>query len=428
MKIGRQSFNKDLQYIKFCLYGFLKNLEFFEAFQLLFFLSNHLTFLEIGILYSVREITRNLLEIPAGIFSDSLGRRKTMIFSFSFYILSFLIFFFSHVYSGFVIAMIVYSLGDAFRTGTHKAMIFDYLKIKGWIDQKVYYYGHTRSWSQMGSAVSALIAAGLIFYSGDFRTIYLYSAVPYFLDLLLVSSYPKALDGEVANFDKSRFFDNFKRVFHDFFYTIINIRILKSLVNLSSYTGYYSAVKDYLQPVLQTLALSLPFFLSYKEDQRSALIIGCVYFFIFFLTSWSSRNAGNFASRFKHLNLPLNLTLITGLIIGLTSGFFYEHGLLIWSVVFYTGIYIIENLRKPIGIAYVSENIDHRIMATVLSSESQAHALFAAVLAPLIGYFADRFGLGYAIMLISGLMLLLSPLYMVRKSKLPAEQPKSIRT
>ena len=85
-------------------------------------------------------------------------------------------------------------------------MIFDYLKIKGWIKQKVYYYGHTRSWSQLGSAISAVIASLLIFYSGGFRIIYLYSVIPYFLDLLLIASYPKELDGDVAIFDKNRNF------------------------------------------------------------------------------------------------------------------------------------------------------------------------------------------------------------------------------
>ena len=81
----KRSFTKDTQYFKFCLYGFLKNLEFFEAFQILFLLENGLTFLQIGLLYSIREIMRNLLEIPAGIFSDSLGRRKTLMFSFGFW-------------------------------------------------------------------------------------------------------------------------------------------------------------------------------------------------------------------------------------------------------------------------------------------------------------------------------------------------------
>jgi MFS family permease len=414
----KQNFNKDFQYYKFCLYGLLKNFEFFEAFQILFLLENGLTFLQIGILYSIREITRNIFEIPAGILSDSLGRRKTLVYSFVFYIISFLVFYFSKSFQIFIIAMIVYSLGDAFRTGTHKAMIFDYLKIKGWTDQKVYYYGHTRSWSQLGSAFSAVIAAILIFNSGGFRVIYLYSIIPYFLDLLLIASYPKALDGEVAIFDKTRIFKNFNKVFKDFLFAILNWKVLKSLINLSSHTGFYSAMKDYLQPVLQMLALTLPILIGYKEAQRTSLIVGGVYFIVFLLTSFSARHAGSFSSRFKNLVIPLNFTLIIGLGMGVLSGFMYLQNLLVLSVIFYVGIYVIENLRKPIGIAYVTENIDHHILATVLSAESQVHALIAAICAPLIGFLADRYGLGFAITGVSGLMIVLSPFYFVRRNKL----------
>ena len=113
--MAKQNFQKDKQYFKFCAYGFLKNLRLFEPFLILFFLEAGLSFLEIGVLYSVREIMRNLLEMPAGILADALGRRRTMISSFGFYIISFLSFYFSYSYALFMMAMIFYALGDAFR-------------------------------------------------------------------------------------------------------------------------------------------------------------------------------------------------------------------------------------------------------------------------------------------------------------------------
>jgi MFS family permease len=123
-------FKKDLQFYKFSLYGFLKNLRFFEPFLYLFFLEQGLNFLQIGALITIREITRNVLEIPAGVLADSLGRRRIMVMAFSFYIISFFVFYISVSYGLFIVAMFCYSFGDAFRTGTHKAMIFTYLKNK----------------------------------------------------------------------------------------------------------------------------------------------------------------------------------------------------------------------------------------------------------------------------------------------------------
>ena len=154
---------KDLQLFKFSAYGFLKNLRFFDVFILLFFRQQGITFLQIGTLISIREISITILEIPTGLIADCYGRRSSMIFSFISYILSFFIFFFFPKFGLYAVAMILFGMGEAFRTGTHKAMILEYLKQKEITHQKVEYYGFTRSWSQIGSASAALIAGTIVF-------------------------------------------------------------------------------------------------------------------------------------------------------------------------------------------------------------------------------------------------------------------------
>lgn len=407
--MAKQTIVKDKQYFKFCAYGFLKNLRLFEPFLILFFLEAGLSFLEIGVLYSVREIMRNLFEMPAGILADALGRRRTMVNSFAFYILSFLIFYFSQSYGLFMTAMVFYALGDAFRTGTHKAMIFDYLKIKGWQDQKVNYYGHTRSWSQMGSALSALIAGGLVFFSGNYRLIFIFSSVPYILDLINIATYPKALDGNRAKLSKKDLFQSFWVVMKDFWESFTKMKTLKALVNLSMHSGYFRSIKDYLQEFIKVMALSLPLMLAYTDKQRAAVLVGVIYFFIFFLSSRASRFSGKFANRFYHLSKPLNYSMLLSLSFGVLSGLSYSAGYTIVSIVLFIFVFLIQNLRMPIGISYVTEIIDKDILATVLSAESQTHSIIAAILAPLIGYLADNLGLGYALAVASGVLLIVLP-------------------
>jgi len=408
---------KDLQYYKFCGYGFFKNLRLFEPFLILFFLSSQITFLQIGFLYSVREITRNILEIPAGIVADAMGRRRTMIFSFVFYILSFLVFYFSGSYLPFLAAMMLYALGDAFRTGTHKAMIFDYLKIKGRQDQKAHYYGHTRSFSQLGSALSSLIGGFMVFYTGDYRQIFLYTSFPYVFNLLLISSYPKTLDGMRSKFSRREMMINFRKVFMGFVHSFTRLQSLRVDANLSVYTGFYKAVKDYLQPVLQSLALSLPLMLAFEEKQRIAVIVGAIYFLVYLLTSYSSRKSGVFSARFQSLDVPMNLTLVAGLLAGAVCGLLFSNDLLIASVVIFVLIFMVENLRKPIGVSCVAEITETDFLATVLSAESQLNSMVAAVLAPLIGFLADRFGPGTAILWISLFLLVISPFIITRKKR-----------
>jgi MFS family permease len=412
------SFKKDFQYYKFCSYGFLKNLRLFEPFLILFLLENGISFLQIGVLYSIREITRNLLEMPAGVIADSLGRKRTMVSSFLFYIFSFVGFYFASDFTFFILAMVLYANGDAFRTGTHKAMIFDYLKLKGWENQKVWYYGHTRSWSQLGSAVSALVAAFVVVFTQSYRLVFIFSTIPYILDLSLIISYPKELNGNTSHFEKGKVWATFKKVLLDFVFSFKDMKVLKALANLSFFTGYYRAIKDYLQPILKTFALGLPVFLFLENKQREAIVIGLVYFFIYLLTSFAARNSGRFSAGFKSLKSPLNYTILLGFIAGILSGVFFESGLIILSIVFFIGIYLIENLRKPIGISYVTETIDRKdILATVLSAESQAHTIVASIVAPLIGFLADQFGLAYAIIIASSGLLLLSPVYLLKIRK-----------
>ncbi len=409
-----ERFTRDLQYYKFCLYGFLKNLRFFEPFLLLFFLEKGLNYFEIGVLYAIKEISTNVLEIPTGVASDAVGRRRTMIFSFVSYIISFAVFYFAMGLWAFIGAMVLFSFGEAFRTGTHKAMIFQYLKMNDWTDQKVHYYGHTRSWSQIGSAVSAAIAMGLVFFRGRYASIFLFTMIPYSLDLLLMLTYPKELDGTRKAVSRGEILRVFGSVVKDFVYSFRNLTLLKSILNLALYSGYYKAAKDYLQPLLKSLAVSLPILLTTADKQRTAVIVGVTYTLLYAVTSIAARSSGRFTERFSSLERPLNVTLFVGLGLGIASGVLYHFGLTIGAVVLYIGIYLIENLRKPVGIAYVSDQMRSDILATALSAESQVETIVTALVALVLGLLADKIGVAPALAVVSLFVVLAGIPAMVR--------------
>lgn len=412
------SFQKDIQYYKFCIYGFLKNLRFFEPFLILFFLQKDITYIQIGTLYAIREIFRNIFEIPSGILADSIGRKKSMVISILSYIVSFMLFFISNSYSVFFGAMVFYAFGDAFRTGTHKAMIFEYLKMNNWSDLKAQYYGHTRSWSQFGSAISAIIAALIVFYSGNINTVFLFSVIPYLLDLLLIISYPDALNGELnTTVDHNKILFRFQFILRGFILTFKKREMIRNVTNFALHSGYFRSVKDYLQPILKTIALGLPVLTYLDGNKRAALIIGITYTIIYFLTSFSSRLSGRLASHFKDPSLPLNISMVFGFAFLLLAGFFYVKEFPILASIFFMMIFMIENLRNPLGVALVSDIPDEKFMATMLSASSQMKSLFAAITSILLGFFADQFGPGVSIMVVSSMLVLLSPLYWISKKQ-----------
>ena len=96
--------------------------------------------------------------------------------------------------------------------------------------------------------------------------------------------------------------------------------------------------------------------------------------------------------------------------------FFYNYHLYFFAAVGFLIVMIIENLRKPIGIAYIADKTDKHVMASVLSVQSQAKSLFAAIIAPVAGFFADRFGPGTALIAVSILLLVMAPVYWLKNN------------
>ncbi|MXY27720.1 MFS transporter [Candidatus Poribacteria bacterium] len=181
---------------RFSLYGFLKNQRYYAPFLTLAFLEKGLSFFQIGILIGFREIVTNLFDIPSGAAADLYGRCRSIILSFSAYIVSFIVFALSNSVFLLFAGMFFFGLGDAFWSGTHKAMIFEWVDFEGRSDEKTKIYGFTRSWSQMGSAVSVLIAGGLVFYRGNYTDIFWFSIIPYVLNIVNFFGYPARLDSE----------------------------------------------------------------------------------------------------------------------------------------------------------------------------------------------------------------------------------------
>ncbi len=389
---------KDRQYFKFCLYGFLKNLRFFDAFFMLYLVEKGLTYTQIGILYGVREIAINIFEIPSGIIADTYGRKNSLIGSFLLYILSFFVFTFSKDFWFFLMAFMLYGIADAFRSGTHKGIIIDYLKLNHWEKQKINYYGHTRSWSQKGSAVSSLIAGLIVFYSGTYQNIFLYSIIPYLLNFFLILSYPKELNHSIMERAPTNSIAIGYTV-TSFFKIIKQPDVLKIISASALHTAYLRAVKDYIQPLMIIVSLSIPIMLHVEVEKKNGIVIGVIYFFIYLTTSLASQFSSKIAA--KNKQSISYITLLSGFIFGITCGVFYLYDLWIISLIAFVGIYVVENIRKPILTGFISDNVPNEILTSVISAQSLLKTIMTAILALLFGIIADTFGIGVSFVFVS---------------------------
>ena len=372
---------------RFSLYGFLKNQRYYENFLYLAFLDKGLSYFAIGILIGFREVCTNLFEIPSGAVADLYGRRRAMIFSFFAYIASFVIFAVSKSLFPLFAAMFFYGLGDAFRSGTHKAMIFDWLRLHGRSDEKTKIYGFTRSWSQMGSAVSVLIAGALVFYSGNFVDIFWFSIIPYAMNIVNFFGYPARLDGD----RQSEFsLKAVARMLGSALKQSVQFPPLRRLVfEGMGFEGMYKASKDFLQPILKQTAIALPLLLALDESKRTALLVAGVYFVLYFLSSFASRNSHQVsdwrgsdegAARFMWwMDLALFALLIPVLWFNWNPAI----------IVLFVGLAILQNFWRPGLISRFNAQSTPEMSATILSIEAQSKSLATIILAPLLGLLVD---------------------------------------
>jgi len=387
---------------RFSIYGFLKNLRFFEPFFLLFLRERGLSFLEIGLLFSFREICVNIMEVPSGALADLFGRKSVMLLSLVSYIASFAIFGVAGNMAFLYLAMFFFAVGEAFRTGTHKAMIFDWLRHEGRESEKTRVYGYTRSWSQKGSALSVLLAAGLVFYSGNYEYVFWFSIIPYILGLWNMALYPSWLNRRIKEERNiaSIFAHLGKAIKTSFKKPPVRQLIFRSMV----FGGQFKAVKDYLQVIIKAEIAAIPVFLALGEEKRVAVLIGVVYFVLYLLTSYASKNAFRIVKLFGSKLRASFAVIVIALITMIASGLGTYHEIYIVPVFGFLILYNLQNIHRPILISSFDDCAESDQHATVLSIESQSISVGVFLLAPIVGYAVDRFGLSALFWVVSILL------------------------
>ncbi len=360
---------------------------------MLVFLDQGLSFLVIGLLLACRDLTVNLLEIPSGALADSFGRRGAMVISFVAYIISFLLLATAASTWAFFVGMFLYGVGDTFRTGTHKAMIFEWLRLQGRSEERTAIYGLTRSWSQLGSAVSGIIAAGFVLISGSYDYVFYFAVIPYAANLLNLATYPKELDGDHEK--AHSFAESLGQLKTSLKNSAGKPQLRRLMLEAMGWEGVFNAIKDYLQPVLQTVAIlgvaafwaspdsgHQPAAAIFNEAQTTALLIGPVYAILFLLSAWASRSSHRLVDRSGSESAAANQLWKWNFLVfsGIAVAAWFQ-----WNILLVLGLvvlHVFKNLWRPILISRIDTHSDPKEGATILSIESQSQRLATMILAP----------------------------------------------
>lgn len=411
MRNIHEQIKKDTQITKFCLYGFFKNLQFFEPYLIIYLVAMNLSFAQIGLLFGLRELIIYVFEVPSGIIADTYGKKTELLICFTFYIVSFIFFFIGQNIILLTVAMIFYAFGEAFRSGTHKAMIYAYLEQQNWFKYKTFVYGRTRSFSLLGTAISSILSVLIILITGKIRIVFLFCIIPFVLDFLLILSYPESLNEKRESHFSLSFFAKETMSQIKMFFSSPKIWVTTS--SSATFDAVFKTVKDYIQPILQGMIL-VSVGTSDPDNFKVVLYLGIAYAIFNLLSALASRNVFRLTALFDMNDLLDKLMLLLGLayiIIGAIIPLEIP-----WLViVIFIISYVVKDARRPIFVDVIGDHIESHQRATVLSIESQLKSLTVMILAPTIGFLADHYNFSVVFITLGIIMLITSQILSVKR-------------
>jgi MFS family permease len=396
---------------KFKFYGFFKNLRFFEPYLLLIFLAWDINLFQIGILIAIQETFTFIFEVPSGMIADTRGKKNELLICFIFYILSFLFYFSGPNYIILGLGAMFFGLGEAFRSGTHKAMEMQWMDKNGILLYKSFVYGTTRSYSLYGSAISSFLAIIFILNVPANRWIFILTIIPYIIDFILISTYPNYMNEHSPK--KESYWKDFTGAFKGLKIVFTDRKLRKGLISNSTYDGIFKSLKDYIQPIMKLFIVVLLVDLAIpstpaEEEFFLTLILGLIYALFYLLSSFASKNAYNVLKKVKSSKHAMDLLFFIFAFLIFCEAFLIWFQIPLFIIIIYLVIYIMYNLRRPIGVDYLGDVMEQDQRSTILSVEALLKSFLVIILAPLFGFIAEVFSIGLLFLWLAVFMLILN--------------------
>lgn len=394
--------------VRFCLYSVFKNLRFADPFLILFLLDLGYSYGQIGLLLGFERLVLAAFEIPSGVVADFWGRRKSVAACFLFYTASFALFPFAAAQAAGVrlawlyAAAALFALGEAMRTGGHKAIMLDWLDSRGESDRATRVIAVTRTFSKASAAVSAAAGGFVLWRARDYGVLFHLSAVSALAGFVLMLTYPAELEGEHVRAGVGRKGGEPLRILPRFAGLAAAAGILPLFFQSIVFESQAKMLLDYyLQP-----------FLKEGLEARGILILGTGALWVG-INQLANEGMGSlgawFAPDFERWSggarIALGRAYRTCVALSLLVGLCQVRGWMITGLLALVGVTLLQNLRRPVFVGAFNRLMDKPHRATSLSIESQARSLLAAAMLPVTGFVADRWGLSAVFPMISAVLL-----------------------
>ncbi|MFN8577157.1 MAG: MFS transporter [Candidatus Sericytochromatia bacterium] len=356
--------------LRFYIFSALSFTPFSLPVLVLFWQENGLTMFDVYMLQSLFAIAMVLLEVPAGLIADKLGKKTSLLFSTVTLFIAFLIYGYGTNFSIFLIAEILCALGVSLISGADSALLYDSLKVLNREHEYQKIEGRARAIQMLSFAVCNII--GSLIGSYSYRlTVYMSSIGPFICFLFSLGfievnkeHIAKSFNEALSSY-KSLTSESLKFVFKHKY--ILWITIFSSVISGSSSWLLWMYQPYMLWSGLPVWSLGL-----------------CFASFNIFAAYISS-----ISYKFEENNSPIKIIGIISLlqVIPLILMSFIVTPL---SFIFILGQQAVRGLSRPVFNSWILKYTYADKRATVLSLNSLGGRLFFAITSPIIGIIAGK--------------------------------------
>jgi MFS family permease len=348
----------------------------------LFYQENGLSMQDVLTLKGIYSVAVVLLEIPSGYLADVWGRKKSLILGSILGCLGFVVYSFSHGFSGFLVAELILGIGSSFISGSDSAMLYDsLLKMKR---EKEYLKQESRVMSigNFAEALAGIAGGSLALIS--LRTPFIFQS---FIAFIAIPAAFMLLDPN-QNAPKSK--AGFKHILSIVKFSLWDSPTLRWNIMLSSVIGCATlTLAWFIQPYL-------------KELDMEVSTIGVI---------WTLLNLTVGAVALLSHKVEGYLGKIGTsifIVVGISSGFIltgWFHSLIGVGVLFF--FYFVRGIATPVLKDYINRITESDMRATVLSVRNFIIRICFALIGPFLGWYTDHFTISSALILAGSIFLVL---------------------
>lgn len=170
---------------KLYCFTFFRSLIFYASISVAFYTSNGLSYFQIMLLQSIYGITTFLFEIPSGILSDIIGRKKTLLIGTILFAFAYCCGVLGKTFMPFVAMQILAAGGQSCYSGTFVSLMYEDVKNDNSINKNVnIIFANMQSINIFAVLLSALMCSVIVNYQG-MRLTYFYTVIAYIITLMI---------------------------------------------------------------------------------------------------------------------------------------------------------------------------------------------------------------------------------------------------